>query len=843
MLRPLQWLLSFTLLLLAGHSSTSPESTQPPELLSSAWQGLAAKDPVVAYRAIWQLVQNPGPALKLLRQELVPAAPPDDAKIAKWLTELASDTFAVREKATRELEQQGELAEPALSNAFNNKPDLETRRRLEKLLDRLRGPLQSQDKLRQVRAVETLELIASAEAKEVLQNLTKGHPSHRLTRESQESLTRLQLRGSAKPWQLGASPFAGSGDPTLACVRARFGTTLFRHHDWVRGAGFCADNRFVVTRDQGGSIYLWEAQTGELHRKLDRSTSCVAASAQGTLLAFGLMSHEEGSAIVFWDWQNEKELGRALLPPKVAAQQLAFTPDGKQLLAITSDNSLRFLDPQTQTESKRWQAPPGARNGIIQFSIDGQVVLLQERPFTYTIVNLKDGKRHELDDFHYEQNRFAFSPDSKLLATGSELKIWDVATGQLRWIANHSAWGDFKFDASGKFFAASDYQAKQVSLWDPPTGRYLKTLARSEGFEAAAFSSDSRWLAAIRGHVIRIWDLESGQPVEDGEGHFNPVDDFEFFPELGRIVSKPGRLGSNGGAGFRFWEPASGQQKAVVQTTAKSICGSGLSSDGTLLAVASHESLDLWDVEANRSIYQLTGHAPLGLVTRLVRFSADGRYLWTWGGSDFILRKWEVKTGKALMECRTLRDGAKVDDDADRIRTFGKNDIDDFDFAGAAFTPQGGEFILASRQGELHVYDVETGKRTRTVEFGGGDNGRNYFSVVVSPNGKHFAAFSSSELAVHDLATGKAVSTVFQLQSSTYKACFSPDGRTIAVPVGNTILAVELATGRTRLEVKDLPVKAGTLAFSPEGKLLITAMNDTTSWLWDLPALAGRGPK
>ena len=88
-------------LLVAGYAFTG-SAAQVPDPMASVWQDLAAKDAGVAYRAIWQLVQHPGPAVKLLRQELKPAAAPDDAKIQQWLTQLASDTFAVREKATRE---------------------------------------------------------------------------------------------------------------------------------------------------------------------------------------------------------------------------------------------------------------------------------------------------------------------------------------------------------------------------------------------------------------------------------------------------------------------------------------------------------------------------------------------------------------------------------------------------------------------------------------------------------------------------------------------------------------------------------------------------------------------
>src|SRR5207244_1267145 len=55
----------------------------------------------------------------------------DPQKMARWIAELDSDQFAVREKATRELEKLGESAQPALRQALEDQPKPEARKRLE----------------------------------------------------------------------------------------------------------------------------------------------------------------------------------------------------------------------------------------------------------------------------------------------------------------------------------------------------------------------------------------------------------------------------------------------------------------------------------------------------------------------------------------------------------------------------------------------------------------------------------------------------------------------------------------------------------------------------------------
>lgn len=62
----------------------------------------------------------------------------DTKKIARWIAELDSDQFAVRDQATRELEKVGESAQPALRKALEGHPKPEARKRLERLTESAR---------------------------------------------------------------------------------------------------------------------------------------------------------------------------------------------------------------------------------------------------------------------------------------------------------------------------------------------------------------------------------------------------------------------------------------------------------------------------------------------------------------------------------------------------------------------------------------------------------------------------------------------------------------------------------------------------------------------------------
>jgi hypothetical protein len=66
------------------------------------------------------------------------------------------------------------------------------------LLERLREPGAGRltgEELRRVRAVEVLEAVGTAEARDLLGVLAKGAPGAALTREARESLGRLERPG------------------------------------------------------------------------------------------------------------------------------------------------------------------------------------------------------------------------------------------------------------------------------------------------------------------------------------------------------------------------------------------------------------------------------------------------------------------------------------------------------------------------------------------------------------------------------------------------------------------------------------------------------------------------
>jgi hypothetical protein len=165
------------------------------------WGDLASIEAPVAYQAIGTLAAEPKHAVPFLKERLQPIFEVL-TRTRQLVGELDDDRFAVRQKATQELEKMSELGAPMLRQVLQGRPSLEVRRRVERILEQVekrRGTDFPSEWLRVLRAIEVLEKIGNAEARQVLELMVQHVPELQLAREARASLERLAKRPAASP--------------------------------------------------------------------------------------------------------------------------------------------------------------------------------------------------------------------------------------------------------------------------------------------------------------------------------------------------------------------------------------------------------------------------------------------------------------------------------------------------------------------------------------------------------------------------------------------------------------------------------------------------------------------
>jgi WD40 repeat protein len=238
---------------------------------------------------------------------------------------------------------------------------------------------------------------------------------------------------------------------------------------------------------------------------------------------------------------------------------VAFSPDGRLLATSWCDHTVRLCD--TVTGQLHALAIP--RQSDLSFSIlypypvafspDGKLLAFvsPEGFGTAQLLETATGRRHG-PPLGHSVTAVAFSPDSGLLATGS--------------------------------------QDRMVQLWETTTGRpYGPPLRHQGGIRVVAFSPDGRLLATGSwDRTVRLWEAATGKPHGPPLRLHIAALNVAFSPN-GRLLATPFDEGI-----ARLWETGTGEPCGPPLPAGGSVT---FSPNGKLLATASAVSAAvLWPV-------------------------------------------------------------------------------------------------------------------------------------------------------------------------------------------------------------------------------------------------------
>jgi WD40 repeat protein len=265
-----------------------------------------------------------------------------------------------------------------------------------------------------------------------------------------------------------------------------------------------------------------------------------------------------------------------------------------------------------------------------------------------------------------------------------------------------------------------------------------------------------------------------------------------------------------------------------------------------LVSSSLDDTVCLWDVASGRKLQQLPGHGRSG-GARAVVFAPDGEHFLSWG-DDLYLRKWDVSTGKAVLEYQLRPTGVDVPgkDDAFKARFFMMN------LGEGTFSPDGKTFVVYVG-GSFHVFDVASGKDLRQIPNEGG----RVLSLTISPDSQRLLASAWGKpvltkltdgrmrssagkdhpVCLWGLSSGKLLKKIVLPEGGAGPVAFSADGQYFAMAINEAQPCIRLCRvddGREVRTIRGYGHRARALAFSPDGLRLIVGLEDTTALVWDL---------
>ena len=299
----------------------------------------------------------------------------------------------------------------------------------------------------------------------------------------------------------------------------------------------------------------------------------------------------------------------------------------------------------------------------------------------------------------------AFSPDGKMLATGSvdnTVHIYNFAESNkpLRTLLGHKAQVNSVAFSPDRVTLASAGSDGIIKLWDAQSGKEIAALSHKNSskspaasyaveVKSIAFSPDGKYLASggTDGKII-LWDAQSRQLVKVFDDYYM-IWSIVFSPD-GRALASAGE-----GGGISLWNVETGEQikKLEEPNYLDSIYSIAFSSDGSTLASGDrHGKVYFWDVERGNKLSGPSDLKPGEMDNHqnsvvAVAFSPKNMLLAT-GSYDGTTKFWDAGR-QSVLKTEKFEEGGRT-----------------FKICALAFSPDGTNLAIGDGEGKTMVYEI-----------------------------------------------------------------------------------------------------------------------------------------
>jgi WD40 repeat protein len=442
----------------------------------------------------------------------------------------------------------------------------------------------------------------------------------------------------------------------------------------TRALGYSPDAREVILLHKEAEVVRWDIDKGkELSRYPKPAEGYLSAAAGvGDRL---LVPKFDGQSIAMWDAARKKRLWsvETTRDKNYPSLPMAFSADGKLFAVEAPPRMISVYESVTGKTVRRFKGNADKIYYSLGISPDARTVAGSNWDGSLRLWDLESGRqRAKIPTLQGWTTDVFFAPDSKTFATGGgnnahAVLLWKTATGEpIDPFPGHtSPVSSVSFSPDGSTAATSSWiRGDPVArLWDPRTGRLLRSLEAPDGggVSAVAFSPDGGTLAACSWsgeRKVRLWDVRTGRERHAMTGHQGGCTCVAFSPDGKRLASSDAyynRMGHDEGR-LCIWDVESGKLIREIRGTRGAIQRVLFTRDGRHVLAAAN-GVHIYDADTG----QLVGE-PFQAKVRIwgLSLSADGRLLAT-ANQEGSVRLWELATRREI--ALTLPGGMSYDVD------------------------------------------------------------------------------------------------------------------------------------------------------------------------------------
>jgi guanine nucleotide-binding protein subunit beta-2-like 1 protein len=240
-----------------------------------------------------------------------------------------------------------------------------------------------------------------------------------------------------------------------------------------------------------------------------------------------IVSSSRDKTLLVWDLTYKDDINygypkKSLRGHSHFVEDVVISSDGQFALSGSWDNTLRLWDISAGTTARRFV---GHTKEVLSvaFSADNRQIVSASRDRTIRLWNTLAKCKYVLQENGHTHwvSCARFSPNSQnpvLVSCGWDklVKVWDVnipAWTQKMSLTGHSGYLNAVTVSPDGSLCASGGKDSTAMLWDLNEGKHLYQLDAGDIIHDLCFSPNRYWLCAATQSAIKIWDLETKNPV------------------------------------------------------------------------------------------------------------------------------------------------------------------------------------------------------------------------------------------------------------------------------------------------------------------------------------------